>query len=100
MKKIVFGVAMSLAILLTGCGENTENIKGKEEFIKSAEFDFNKARNKAEQEFGKDTVQKWINENTRLKDLEKQYKEFDNRKGKHIDYTNFDWSVGTKKGEK
>ena len=70
MKKIIFGMAISLAFLLSGCSEN-----------------------EALKKVSKETVQKWIDESPRLKQLEKEYADFESRKNKHIDFSKFDWSL-------
>ena len=38
-------------------------------------------------------IQKWIDESPRLKQLEKEYADFESRKNKHIDFSKFDWSL-------
>ena len=64
-----------------------------QEFIKSAEWDFTKAKLHYENKVSKETVQKWIDESPRLKQLEKEYADFESRKNKHIDFSKFDWSL-------
>ncbi len=93
MKKIIFGMAISLAFLLSGCSENEALKKDKEEFIKSAEWDFTKAKKEALKTFSNEQIQKWIDESPRLKQLEKEYADFESRKNKHIDFSKFDWSL-------
>lgn len=93
MKKIIFGMAISLAFLLSGCSENEALKKDKEEFIKSAEWDFTKAKLHYENKVSKETVQKWIDESPKLKQLEKEYAEFESKKNKHIDFSKVDWSL-------
>ena len=93
MKKIIFGMAISLAFLLSGCSENEALKKDREEFIKSAEWDFTKAKLHYENKVSKETVQKWIDESPRLKQLEKEYADFESRKNNHIDFSKFDWSL-------
>lgn len=104
MKKTILGTAITLAILFTGCNENTEEKQvinnGKLELMKYAEIDFDKARIDAEKSYSKEEVQKWIDEEPRLKELEKEYKEFNDKQGKHIDWSKFDWSVGKEREEK
>ena len=93
MKKFIFGMAISLAFLLSGCSENEALKKDKEEFIKSAEWDFTKAKKEALKTFSNEQIQKWIDESPRLKQLEKEYADFESRKNKHIDFSKFDWSL-------
>ncbi len=93
MKKIIFGMAISLAFLLSGCSENEALKKDKEEFIKSAEWDFTKAKKEALKTSSNEQIQKWIDESPRLKQLEKEYADFESRKNKHIDFSKFDWSL-------
>lgn len=93
MKKIIFGMAISLAFLLSGCSENEALKKDKEEFIKSAEWDFTKAKKEALKTFSNEQIQKWIDESPRLKQLEKEYEDFESRKNNHIDFSKFDWSL-------
>ena len=93
MKKIIFGMAISLAFLLSGCSKNEALKKDKEEFIKSAEWDFTKAKKEALKTSSNEQIQKWIDESPRLKQLEKEYADFESRKNKHIDFSKFDWSL-------
>lgn len=93
MKKFIFGMAISLAFLLSGCSENEALKKDKEEFIKSAEWDFTKAKKEALKTSSNEQIQKWIDESPRLKQLEKEYADFESRKNKHIDFSKFDWSL-------
>ena len=93
MKKIIFGMAISLAFLLSGCSENEALKKDKEEFIKSAEWDFTKAKLEALKTSSNEQIQKWIDESPRLKQLEKEYADFESRKNNHIDFSKFDWSL-------
>ena len=86
-------MAISLAFLLSGCSENEALKKDKEEFIKSAEWDFTKAKKEALKTFSNEQIQKWIDESPRLKQLEKEYADFESRKNKHIDFSKFDWSL-------
>ena len=86
MKKIIFGMAISLAFLLSGCSENEALKKDKEEFIKSAEWDFTKAKKEALKTSSNEQIQKWIQ-------LEKEYADFESRKNNHIDFSKFDWSL-------
>ncbi|WP_026803741.1 hypothetical protein [Aliarcobacter lanthieri] len=101
MKKIIFGTAITLTILFTGCSENEQEKNGnKQEFKQEAEIDFNKARVNAEKNYSKETVQKWINEDKRLKQLEKEYQEWNNRQGKYPDFSSFKWNIGETDKEK
>ena len=93
MKKIIFGMAISLAFLLSGCSENEALKKDKEEFIKSAEWDFTKAKKEALKTFSNEQIQKWIDESPRLKQLEKEYEDFESRKNNNIDFSTFNWSL-------
>ena len=86
-------MAISLAFLLSGCSENEALKKDKEEFIKSAEWDFTKAKKEALKTSSNEQIQKWIDESPRLKQLEKEYADFESRKNKHIDFSKFDWSL-------
>ena len=93
MKKIIFGMAISLAFLLSGCSENEALKKDKEEFIKSAEWDFTKAKKEALKTSSNEQIQKWIDESPRLKQLEKEYADFESRKNNNIDFSKLDWSL-------
>ena len=93
MKKIIFGMAISLAFLLSGCSENEALKKDKEEFIKSAEWDFTKAKKEALKTSSNEQIQKWIDESPRLKQLEKEYEDFESRKNNKIDFSKFNWSL-------
>ena len=86
-------MAISLAFLLSGCSENEALKKDKEEFIKSAEWDFTKAKKEALKTSSNEQIQKWINEDPRIQEIEKSNIEYNNKKNKHIDFSKFDWSL-------
>lgn len=92
MKNFIFLTVITLSILLTGCEADIEK-KARIEFEKSAEIDFSKARKSVEQKIDKATVQKWIDNNSRLKELEKEYQVFESKKNKHNDWSKHDWSL-------
>ncbi|QNM89756.1 membrane lipoprotein lipid attachment site-containing protein [Aliarcobacter cryaerophilus] len=93
MKKIIFGMAISLAFLLSGCSENELEKQGKEAFKQNVEIDFDKAKKEALKTFSNEQIQKWIDEDPRIKEIEKSYIEYNNKKNKHIDFSKFDWSL-------
>jgi PBP1b-binding outer membrane lipoprotein LpoB len=93
MKKIIFGMAISLAFLLSGCSENELEKQGKEAFKQNVEIDFDKAKKEALKTFSNEQIQKWINEDPRIQEIEKSYIEYNNKKNKHIDFSKFDWSL-------
>ena len=99
MKKIVIGTALTLALLLSGCGENELEKEGKEAFKQNVEIDFDKAKKEALKTFSNEQIQKWIDEDPRIKEIEKSYIEYNNKKNKHIDFSKFDWSVGKKENK-
>ena len=99
MKKIVFGTAITLAILFTGCGENEQEKQGREAFKQNVEINFDKAKKEALKTFSNEQIQKWIDEDPRIQEIEKSYIEYNHKKNKHIDFSNFDWSVGKKENK-
>ena len=93
MKKIIFGMAISLAFLLSGCSENKQEKQGREAFKQNVEINFDKAKKEALKTSSNEQIQKWIDESPRLKQLEKEYADFESRKNNHIDFSKFDWSL-------
>ncbi|PRM94384.1 hypothetical protein CJ673_07770 [Aliarcobacter cryaerophilus] len=99
MKKIVLGTAISLAIFLSGCSENKQEKQGREAFKQNVEINFDKAKKEALKTFSSEQIQKWIDEDPRIQEIEKSYIEYNNKKNKHIDFSKFDWSVGKKENK-
>ena len=96
MKKIILGTAITLALLLSGCSENKQEKQGREAFKQNVEINFDKAKKEALKTFSNEQIQKWIDEDPRIQEIEKSYIEYNNKKGKLPDYSTFDWSVGKK----
>lgn len=99
MKKIILGTAITLALLLSGCSENKQEKQGREAFKQNVEINFDKAKKEALKTFSNEQIQKWIDEDPRIQEIEKSYIEYNNKKNKHIDFSNFDWSVGKKENK-
>mgnify|MGYP000019228346 FL=1 len=99
MKKIVLGTAISLALFLSGCSENKQEKQGREAFKQNVEINFDKAKKEALKTFSSEQIQKWIDEDPRIQEIEKSYIEYNNKKNKHIDFSKFDWSVGKKENK-
>lgn len=93
MKKIVLGTAISLALFLSGCSENKQEKQGREAFKQNVEINFDKAKKEALKTFSSEQIQKWIDEDPRIQEIEKSYIEYNNKKNKHIDFSKFDWSL-------
>lgn len=63
MKKVILGTTITLVLLLSGCGENEIEQKGKVQFARDIEtLGSSKAVNMAEASFGKEKVEEWIKE--------------------------------------
>lgn len=107
MNKFILGIA--IAILLNGCGESAED-KAKSEYkekvfaIKIVKNDVDEQIEAITKEYEKKYGLKaniWFEEIKGTNEWKAmKQKAYDSVKGKHIDYSNFDFSVGTKKGEK
>ena len=93
MKKIILGTAITLALLLSGCSENKQEKQGREAFKQNVEINFDKAKKEALKTFSNEQIQKWIDESPRLKQLEKEYEDFESRKNNNIDFSKLDWSL-------
>ncbi|RBQ27652.1 hypothetical protein [Arcobacter sp. CECT 9188] len=96
MKKIVFGTAITLALLLSGCGESTEN-KAKAEFTnkildKNIEpIDFKKNIEKIVKEYEKEYSDKaniWLEELKKTDEWKVKEKKHLNSLPVSIDYSN------------
>ncbi|RBQ27941.1 hypothetical protein [Aliarcobacter vitoriensis] len=105
MKKIIFGTAITLAILFTGCGESAED-KAKIEMknrILSIEIVKNDFRKQAENITKEYEAKYGMNANVWLEELKTTNefkalvkKSYDSVKNKHLDYSTIDFSVGKK----
>lgn len=65
MKKIVLGIAITLAVLFTGCGENSEEkakVEFKTEMLKTEYADTKSLLKSYEEKYGQTEVQTWFQE--------------------------------------
>lgn len=92
MKKILIVLILGLVTLgFSGCEDTKKINQEKIEFQNNAFIDFNKARLDAEAKFGNKTVQEWIDNDPKLKQLEHEYKEWDKKQRKQKDWSKFQW---------
>ena len=108
MKKIVIGTALALALLLSGCGESTED-KAKIEYrekifaIQIVKNDIEQQAKAITKEYEKVYGMKanvWFEELKQTNEWSAmKQKAYDTVKGKHIDFSKFDWSVGKKENK-
>ncbi|MFV7789408.1 hypothetical protein ACNO6Z_00980 [Aliarcobacter lanthieri] len=108
MKKIVFGTAITLALILSGCGESAEDkakIEMKERIlaIQIVKNDFRKQAEDITKEY---EAKYGMNANVWLEELKTTNefkalvkKSYDSVKNKYLDYSTIDFSVGKKENK-